>query len=274
MPLYCCRGCLRSWNQSAHLTQHLEKTSSGPCRQYHQELLNRHRPVRGGPWRDGRNFCWGADTLFEFSGEAKSTTQFEGDFFGTDYKEEDFPLTAPTQSEPVHGPAVEVEENDEAETDGEGEEVGRDTMNPGSEPSLGSQHPRVATIAEQDTPDRVQARADDHIGELRESLEEVDQMNVDGEDHRQAAQNTLESSAIVEPFGGLAGTPVQGESLGSAFERYQGQIIGGTYAPFSSRLDWEVAKWAKLRGLGSTAFSDLLSIDGVRRAGQRVGILA
>ncbi|KAG0706653.1 hypothetical protein DFH29DRAFT_980304 [Suillus ampliporus] len=35
------------------------------------------------------------------------------------------------------------------------------------------------------------------------------------------------------------------------------------YAPFSSQMDWEIAQWAKLRGLSSTAFSDLLSIDGV-----------
>lgn len=35
------------------------------------------------------------------------------------------------------------------------------------------------------------------------------------------------------------------------------------YAPFNSKLDWEVAKWAKLRGSGSTAFSELLAIDGV-----------
>jgi hypothetical protein len=35
------------------------------------------------------------------------------------------------------------------------------------------------------------------------------------------------------------------------------------YALFVSQMDWEIAKWAKLRGPGSTAFSDLLGIDGV-----------
>jgi hypothetical protein len=35
------------------------------------------------------------------------------------------------------------------------------------------------------------------------------------------------------------------------------------WAPFASKMDWEVAKWAKLQGAGSTAFSDLLVIDGV-----------
>ncbi|KAJ3990986.1 hypothetical protein F5050DRAFT_1802251 [Lentinula boryana] len=34
------------------------------------------------------------------------------------------------------------------------------------------------------------------------------------------------------------------------------------WAPFVSKMDWELAHWAKLRGAGSTAFSDLLAIDG------------
>ncbi|KAJ7926370.1 hypothetical protein B0H13DRAFT_2229408 [Mycena leptocephala] len=35
------------------------------------------------------------------------------------------------------------------------------------------------------------------------------------------------------------------------------------YAPFKSKVDWEIAKWAKFRGAGSTAFTDLLNIGGV-----------
>ncbi|KAG1853554.1 hypothetical protein C8R48DRAFT_749627 [Suillus tomentosus] len=35
------------------------------------------------------------------------------------------------------------------------------------------------------------------------------------------------------------------------------------YAPFSSQMDWDIAKWAKLRGSSSTAFTDLLEIDGL-----------
>ncbi|KAH6912306.1 hypothetical protein BKA70DRAFT_1098303 [Coprinopsis sp. MPI-PUGE-AT-0042] len=39
-----------------------------------------------------------------------------------------------------------------------------------------------------------------------------------------------------------------------------------TFAPFASKMDWEIAKWAKLRGPGSTAFSELLQIEGVHEA--------
>lgn len=37
------------------------------------------------------------------------------------------------------------------------------------------------------------------------------------------------------------------------------------WAPFSTRREWEVARWAKLRGPSSTALSELLAIDGVSR---------
>ena len=46
------------------------------------------------------------------------------------------------------------------------------------------------------------------------------------------------------------------------------------YAPFLSKLDWEVARWAKLRGPGSTAVTELTGIEGVSRClsieGQRM----
>ncbi|KAF8220705.1 hypothetical protein L208DRAFT_1188589, partial [Tricholoma matsutake] len=42
--------------------------------------------------------------------------------------------------------------------------------------------------------------------------------------------------------------------------------LANPWAPFSSRIDWEIAKWAKLCGAGSTAFSDLLAIEGVHEA--------
>jgi len=37
-----------------------------------------------------------------------------------------------------------------------------------------------------------------------------------------------------------------------------------TYAPFSSKLDWDIAWWAKMQGLGSNVLTELLHIEGVR----------
>ena len=46
------------------------------------------------------------------------------------------------------------------------------------------------------------------------------------------------------------------------------------YEPFSSKLDWEIACWAKTRGPGSNALTELLSIDGVSFCGcaKRMGL--
>jgi hypothetical protein len=47
---------------------------------------------------------------------------------------------------------------------------------------------------------------------------------------------------------------------------YDVSVGGGDnpWAPFRSKKDWEIARWAKFRGVGSTAFSEILAIDGVR----------
>jgi hypothetical protein len=45
--------------------------------------------------------------------------------------------------------------------------------------------------------------------------------------------------------------------------RLGGDSNSNPYSPFASKLDWEVAKWAKLQGPSSTSFAELLKIEGV-----------
>jgi len=51
----------------------------------------------------------------------------------------------------------------------------------------------------------------------------------------------------------------------TADDRYSSSLgsHSNPWAPFASEIDWKVAHWAKTRGPGSTAFSDLLAINGV-----------
>jgi len=60
-----------------------------------------------------------------------------------------------------------------------------------------------------------------------------------------------------------AGQPLSREETRDS--GYASALGGGDnpWAPFNSKKDWEIARWAKLRGMGSTAFSELLAIDGV-----------
>ena len=77
-----------------------------------------------------------------------------------------------------------------------------------------------------------------------------------------------ESHFKVEPFPLVtAGAPLAGSDHGpSSFEVYQ-QSIGcnNNYAPFRSKLDWDIAQWAKMHGPSSSAISKLLGIEGVRQ---------
>ncbi|KAJ7312316.1 hypothetical protein DFH08DRAFT_717847 [Mycena albidolilacea] len=71
----------------------------------------------------------------------------------------------------------------------------------------------------------------------------------------------------ITPFGGRAGEALRTET--PPYTEYSDlipQSADNPWAPFTSQVDWEVAKWAKLRGSTSTAVTDLLAIDGVPQA--------
>ncbi|KAJ7488672.1 hypothetical protein B0H11DRAFT_1912825 [Mycena galericulata] len=85
-----------------------------------------------------------------------------------------------------------------------------------------------------------------------------------------AAEDRFHHKPIVEHYPGkLAGKPTSSVRVTTAEELYQSTLTDSSasnnpYTPFESRMDWEVAKWVKLRGSGSTVFSDLLNVEGVR----------
>ena len=56
----------------------------------------------------------------------------------------------------------------------------------------------------------------------------------------------------------------QGIPTTKEFENVLGGPSPNPFAPFNNQTDWELAKWAKLRGPGSTAFTELMGVTGVR----------
>lgn len=85
---------------------------------------------------------------------------------------------------------------------------------------------------------------------------------------RLAVENNLRQPVVIDRFPNEhAGAPVDGYKDDHTERSHYAQSIDphnhSTYAPFKSRLDWEIARWAKLRGPSSTAMSELLSINGV-----------
>ncbi|KAF5388369.1 hypothetical protein D9615_000743 [Tricholomella constricta] len=177
---------------------------------------------------------------------------FEGDFFGTDYDDNDFPF--PADKHDLRVPTVHdsFEEND---PDSE-EELGEDLQNPGWEP------PR-------DPPTMPQSPSQ----QPSESLN--DQMDIDtgparapGGASTEAHDRLRQPPAHIEYFGGMAGAPILSDNNASGYTQYTTTLgdESNLWAPFASQMDWEIARWAKLRGSGSTAFSDLLNIEGLVEA--------
>jgi hypothetical protein len=84
---------------------------------------------------------------------------------------------------------------------------------------------------------------------------------------RQIVEDTILVNPIVCPFPGYAGQALSeaGPSEYAIYEEQVGADIGNIYTPFESKVDWEFARWAKHRGVGSTAVSDLMGLDGVSR---------
>lgn len=61
---------------------------------------------------------------------------------------------------------------------------------------------------------------------------------------------------------GNPGAPIPGACQGS-YQQSQEAFGASVWAPFHSQCDWEVARWAKMRGPTSSAMQDLLAIPGV-----------
>ena len=80
---------------------------------------------------------------------------------------------------------------------------------------------------------------------------------------RDRIESKLRQPIFVKKYPGRAGEVLEREAdLG----RYgSGGYTNGEnmYAPFAHRLDWEIARWCKLRGPGSNAVTELLGIEGV-----------
>ncbi|KAI0040537.1 hypothetical protein FA95DRAFT_1549668 [Auriscalpium vulgare] len=82
----------------------------------------------------------------------------------------------------------------------------------------------------------------------------------DGERQRRDKRNVVH-------FPGLAGAPIAQPAPGT-YDQHAARLPphdpSNEWAPFSNKLEWEIARWAKLRGPTSTAFTELLQIEGVQ----------
>lgn len=83
---------------------------------------------------------------------------------------------------------------------------------------------------------------------------------------RNLAEERLRQRPHIVQYGNMAGRPLAALPDETTEQQQYGKAMddnANIYAPFGSHMEWEIARWAKLRGPSSTAFSELLKIDGV-----------
>ena len=77
------------------------------------------------------------------------------------------------------------------------------------------------------------------------------------------AESQLKIQPFVVPYPNPRVEDPTGALANASYELEIAQDKMNQYAPFPSQLDWDIAKWAKLRGPGSTSFDELLAIPSV-----------
>ncbi|KAJ7483092.1 hypothetical protein B0H11DRAFT_2417306 [Mycena galericulata] len=180
--------------------------------------------------------------------EEQQPVQFGGDYFGT-YQEEDFdvdqerdPVDPGSDGEDDFDNLPDLEKSDDSDSEDEDGDLERRWEPPVLD---GHQFPGI----EEDEP-----------SEPREA---------DGPEAPRVADPNRMSRRERIFTEGDAGAPLcQGQA---GYERYKAGLgdPSNVWVPFTSKLEWELARWAKLRGPGSTAFTDLLMISGVT---ERLGL--
>ena len=233
-----CPGCSKSFTASG-LSNHLAQTRQAECISA-RNAAHQSRPIPShAPPSLPDDFDIDAEPV-----------QFEGDYFGT-YTDADFD-DPPSDSG----------------SDSEDEELDDEVEIPSWEPVPRSLADAAAqaTQAMDDTPDSNPSAPESATNSNPQAANQAD---------RHAAETTFRKTrnTYVIPFPlHTAGARIPPEDCSSEarervmYEHYQQGLditSQNPYAPFTCRRDWEVARWAKMRGPGSTAFSDLLAIESV-----------
>lgn len=254
---YSCKACKRTWRRDSDLTQHYLETTNPRCRKEADALIAKLHINHSSPRRSllrcrlprylspmPATVVDGPSTLMEqpvYEPDQVPPMHFVGDFFGQDYTTEDFPGLE------------DVEDNSDSDEGNDDDESEAATTEPQWEPKR-----QVQTCQSHDDMviDPPITNTPHTSNPLLHSLPS----------HRDGIH--------IQTFGGQAGAPLptsqphysSSQKSDHGFWLYQSSIVdseSNIWAPFTSKTDWEMACWAKMHGSGSTAFSELLLIDGV-----------
>jgi hypothetical protein len=229
-----CPGCAKTFEHTGY-SHHLSKTTNPAC----TALLQHSGLFPQSEDEDDRDSDSDSDhdgfdggTQDNFNSDSQHLTEFTGDYFGN-YDEQD--LEWPEARVPLDSDAEDEQDDSEDHV---------------SEVEHGWERPADPVLQDFD---------------VMVDFEESDPSSQRHAAERQEVEKPLGRQPTIEKFPRRhAGAPIHISGT-TAFESYNNVLRGAdnVWAPFVSRIDYEVAKWAKLRGSGSTAFSELLAVEGV-----------
>ncbi|KAJ7133963.1 hypothetical protein C8R43DRAFT_1132985 [Mycena crocata] len=249
-----CPGCDVDCKGGKGLTLHLRLTTNEACRAIftaadshvgNVPINHAPEPDRSQEPNEIQNFG-----LPHLHGLPSGDTIFQGDFFGDDYADEEFGYQS--------GDGDGDDDLDAEDSDGDDDPTARD-------------HQDASRADMEDGYEAPRAPVPELRPDQDTSMPDVQPEPVTAAPTREArkvAEDKFHHKPIIEKFPGRsAGKPISAAPSHTSEQTYRTSLGKSTdtnpYAPFKSKMDWEIAKWAKLRGSGSTAFTDLLDIDGV-----------
>ncbi|KAJ7021153.1 hypothetical protein C8F04DRAFT_1195762 [Mycena alexandri] len=238
-----CEGCNKLFTKKG-LTSHLRKTTNPACTRIFESV--------GDTWAsDSSDSTTDSDSETQQFGDLNDAglltgqTHFEGDYFGSDYTAEQLGLEDDAASDSGSSSSEDDEDDPRTQDFADAAQTGLETgyEPPRPDPPL---DPPAQQIPAVDAPAAATPRPE-----------------------RKNVEDRFHHKPTIEKFGGSAGAPISRTRDKTSEEHYRGGVeneAANLYAPFASKKDWEIAKWAKLRGAGSTAFTDLLKVEGVCEA--------
>lgn len=261
MSSHYCDGCGAVFTSNSGWSNHLRQTTQSQCIAVREQEFAREQALFSAPSNSFATAATLTDTSTDIQLDAPglypdvtvamdvdmdaAPAAFEGDFFSSAYNDADFGQLSddPPSSSHSFAPSPDTSESD----------VSDDEAHP-SEPHWEPPPPLTSFNPPQDAPS-----SDSITLDTNEAVP----------DSRRAEVDVRPPKTYVVHFpSDRAGTPLPVVDVKYTYGHYRvGLEHGNTsslYSPFISKMDWDVARWAKERGPGSTALTELLQIEEVR----------
>ncbi|KAF8197081.1 hypothetical protein BJ912DRAFT_923181 [Pholiota molesta] len=268
MPIYC-DGCRSKFNREAQLLQHLQKSKSPLCTAAWNAWKAKMRPVRGRVRSVSQSNTRPAiqqppnQPLDELE-----PMNFEGDFFGqrNDYTSDEFPFPDDFNLQDLQQdlPQIDEQSDHSDSSDSDADDVS-DSDTPPQDLQGHRPTQRLSVSVPAAGSEEMQVERDEEAIPATQATPPNAPGGISIESHqalRSAPKYITEfphpmaGAPLFRPHGTLGGYSQYAYALGG------NDSPANLWAPFAGKMEWEVARWFKLRGPGATAFNELLAIDG------------